>query len=143
VALAATPPEMAQTDTATSGAAPLVAAPGTPGPGAAQAGNASSGSGPGSTGNPDGDARLLAAIHARLLQAAGRCAPPAVKRFGARGETLVSFCLSATGGVTQLKVPRPSGTPVLDEAATGCVVPGAAPFPAEAAGRCFEVPVRF
>jgi len=36
-----------------------------------------------------------------------------------------------------------SGQSMLDEAARTCVVERAVPFPDQAAGRCFTVPVRF
>jgi TonB family protein len=100
------------------------------------------GAGPG-TGRTSDDAWLLAELHARLRQAAVRCAPAAVRRFGARGEVQLEFCLGPAGGVERVVVQRSSGVAVLDEAATTCVVPGAVPFPAAASGRCFTVPVQF
>jgi TonB family protein len=82
-------------------------------------------------------------VHQRLRDAAVQCSPAAARRFGGRGEVLLSFCLAATGAVDRVEVLRTSGLTVLDEAATGCVVPRGAPYPAAAAGRCFQVPVRF
>jgi TonB family protein len=117
--------------------------PAGPGPAAGSGGTRPAGpAGTGEAGGGDGDA-LLATLHARLSTAAARCAPPAARRYGTRGEVHLSFCLGPGGAVVQVEVLRSSGSAPLDQAATACVVPGAAPFPAEAAGRCFQVPVRF
>jgi outer membrane biosynthesis protein TonB len=81
-------------------------------------------------------------VHARLAGAARDCYPPAAKRFRQTGRVPLRFCVDAALAPVQLVV-TPSGLAVLDDAARGCVVPRAAPFPPEASGRCFEVAVDF
>ncbi len=79
----------------------------------------------------------------RLQAVAARCYPAAARRFRQTGEAEVRFCLDGAGALAESTVSRSSGSDLLDRAASGCVVPGAAPFGAEAHGRCFTVPVRF
>jgi protein TonB len=78
---------------------------------------------------------------ARLSAAALRCYPPEAVRFRLAGEAQLSFCLSAEGQASAVKLSRSSGSEVLDRAAAECVLPGALPLPG-AAG-CYELPVRF
>jgi protein TonB len=84
-----------------------------------------------------------ALVHAQLVRVAARCYPAAARRFRQAGEVLVHFCVDQAGAVASSEVHRSSQSPVLDGAATQCVVPQAAPFPPGAFGRCFDVPVRF
>ena len=79
----------------------------------------------------------------RLQQGAAHCYPAAARRFRQTGEASVHFCLDGAGAVRALTVATSSGSPLLDEAATGCVVPAAAPFGPVTFGRCFTLPVRF
>lgn len=95
---------------------------------------------------PAGEARevdLTALMHARLAAVADGCYPPAAKRFRQRGTVQLSFCADASGAASATRVVESSGAALLDAAARGCVLEKAAPFPAEAGGRCFTVPVRF
>jgi outer membrane biosynthesis protein TonB len=55
----------------------------------------------------------------------------------------ITFCADANGAATNTAITQSSGAPLLDSAATSCVLSAAAPFPAEAAGRCFSGAVRF
>jgi TonB family protein len=82
-------------------------------------------------------------MHARLAAMADRCYPPAARRFQQRGTVQLSFCTDATGATASRTVTQSSGAELLHAAAQGCVVDSAAPFPREAASRCFSVPVRF
>jgi TonB family protein len=82
-------------------------------------------------------------LHARLADAARRCYPPPARRFGLTGEARVDFCLNQSGGLASTTLSASTGHPMLDAAARECVVAGALPFPAEAAGGCYSVPVRF
>jgi periplasmic protein TonB len=84
-----------------------------------------------------------ALVHARLAAVADRCYPAAARRFQQRGTVQLGFCADANGAATNTAITQSSGAPLLDGAATSCVLSAAAPFPAEAAGRCFTVPVRF
>lgn len=86
---------------------------------------------------------LTALMHARLAAMADRCYPPAARRFQQRGTVQLSFCTDANGATASSTVTQSSGAELLDAAARGCVVDSAAPFPREAASRCFSVPVRF
>ena len=88
-------------------------------------------------------AAVLALVHERLAQGAKRCYPPAAQRFRQSGVVTVGFCATATGGVERIAVDATSGSALLDQAATSCVVPGANPLPLEAAGACFRLPIRF
>lgn len=54
----------------------------------------------------------------------------------------VSFCVEGTGAAAKVVVTS-SGAALLDEAARGCVMQRAEPFPAAAAGACFAVKVEF
>ncbi|MCU0699961.1 MAG: energy transducer TonB [Myxococcaceae bacterium] len=81
-------------------------------------------------------------MHARLAAAARDCYPAAARRFRQLGRVPVRFCVGANLAAERL-VLSPSGLALLDDAARECVVPRAAPFPAEAATRCFEVAVDF
>lgn len=86
---------------------------------------------------------VTALVHARLAAMADRCYPAAARRFQQRGTVQLSFCTDANGGAASTSVTQSSGAALLDAAARGCVVESAAPFPPEAASRCFSVPVRF
>lgn len=86
---------------------------------------------------------LVALVHGRLAAMAEGCYPAAARRFQQRGTVQLSFCLDANGGAASTSVTQSSGAELLDAAAQGCVVQKAAPFPLEAAARCFSVPVRF
>lgn len=86
---------------------------------------------------------LTALVHARLAAMADRCYPQAARRFSQRGTVELSFCLDAKGATASSEVTRSSGAELLDSAARGCVLEGAAPFAPEAASHCFTVPVRF
>lgn len=88
-------------------------------------------------------AELLALMHARLAAVADGCYPATARRFKQRGTVQLSFCADERGGAREIRVTESSGAELLDAAARTCVVERAAPFPAEAAGRCFTVPVRF
>ncbi|OCW56956.1 TonB family protein [Hoeflea olei] len=73
--------------------------------------------------------------------------PNEAKRRGVRGDVVVSFVVSANGGVSGIRIARSSGSPVLDGAAADAVR-RAAPFPQipSNAGRStwpFSVPLRF
>jgi protein TonB len=85
----------------------------------------------------------LAALHARLAASAQRCYPAAARRFGLTGVAVLDFCLDAAGALTSHQLARSSGQSLLDTAAVDCVLQGAQPFPAEAFGGCYSVPVRF
>lgn len=85
---------------------------------------------------------LTRLVHARLSAAARDCYPPAAKRFRQVGRVPLRFCVDARLDAERVVV-TPSGSSLLDEAAGDCVVRRAAPFPAEAMGRCFEVAVDF
>ena len=84
-----------------------------------------------------------ALVHARLAAMADRCYPAAARRYQQRGTVQLSFCTNAQGGASSSEVTQSSGAALLDAAARGCVVENAAPFPPEAASRCFTVPIRF
>ena len=86
---------------------------------------------------------VTALVHARLAAVADRCYPAAARRFQQRGTVQLTFCTDANGGAASASVTQSSGAALLDAAARGCVVDSAAPFPLEAASRCFSVPVRF
>lgn len=83
------------------------------------------------------------ALHARLAASAKRCYPAAARRFQLTGEAQVEFCLDDKGALSSTKLARSAGQGLLDDAARDCVVAGALPFPAEAFGGCYSVPVRF
>jgi TonB family protein len=85
----------------------------------------------------------VTALHQRLSESARRCYPAAARRFGLSGEATVAFCLDASGALTSTTLAGSSGQSLLDTAARECVIAGALPFPADAAGGCYSVPVRF
>lgn len=100
---------------------------------------------PSGAGNMDGAARAQhatdeALLVARLRESAVRCYPEAARRFRMRGAVTLDFCLTQ-GTQQQATVARSSGQPLLDRAATECVLPGALPV-AHVSG-CFTVPIRF
>ena len=96
------------------------------------------------SGGADQNAALDTSELSRRLQAGAlRCYPSAARRFAQTGEAQVRFCLGETGGLGEVTIASSSGSQLLDRAATGCVVPSAAPFGAQTFGRCFTVPVRF
>jgi TonB family protein len=82
-------------------------------------------------------------LHARLSASAEKCYPTAAKRFRQRGTVQLSFCADIRGQATHTVVKTSSGFELLDRAALDCVVANASPFPTEAAGHCFALPVRF
>ena len=88
-------------------------------------------------------ADLNALVHAQLARLAERCYPPAARRFRQEGVVGVRFCVDEVGAVKSSELVQSSSSPLLDGAATGCVVQQAAPFVAAAYGRCFAVPVHF
>jgi outer membrane biosynthesis protein TonB len=103
--------------------------------------------GPGTAGSPGARTAVdleavTRVVHARLAGAARDCYPPAARRFRQVGRVPLRFCVSDALAAEQVVV-TPSGAGLLDEAARECVVRRAAPFPAEAAARCFEVAVDF
>jgi hypothetical protein len=55
----------------------------------------------------------------------------------------LEFCLDSGGALLRGAVRGSSGSALLDEAATGCVLPGALPAGAEVGAGCFTLPVRF
>lgn len=87
-------------------------------------------------------ASLVAEVHGRLAAAARDCYPAQAKRFRQRGLVPLSFCVSNDGAAEQVSVTR-SGLALLDDAARGCVLGRAAPFPAASRGQCFAVEVEF
>ena len=89
-----------------------------------------------------GAANGNAELHARLAEAARGCYPRSAVRFGLRGEAQVAFCIGTDGVGRSVEVRRSSGEPRLD-AAIGCVVERASPFPAGARGQCFVFPLVF
>jgi TonB family protein len=90
-----------------------------------------------------GEGDIVAIVHARLAAVADGCYPAAARRFQQRGTVQLSFCTDAAGAAASTSVTQSSGAELLDAAARGCVIEAAAPFPPEAASRCFSVPVRF
>lgn len=86
---------------------------------------------------------VTALVHARLAAMADRCYPAAARRFQQRGIVQLSFCTDQNAATTSTAITQSSGADLLDAAARGCVLERAAPFPLEAASRCFSVPVRF
>ncbi len=89
----------------------------------------------------EGSPPAVTALHQRLAAAALRCYPDAARRFRARGEVVLSFCLDPAGNPREVARVASSGSVLLDRAATDCVLPGALPVPG-AAG-CYRVPVVF
>ena len=85
----------------------------------------------------------VTALHAALAESARRCYPAAAKRFHLTGEAQLAFCLDASGGLKSTTLASSTGQSVLDAAAKDCVIAGAMPLPARAAGGCYTVPVRF
>jgi protein TonB len=85
----------------------------------------------------------LTALHAALAESARRCYPAAARRYRLAGDATVDFGLDASGGLTSTKLARSTGQSLLDDAARECVVAGALPLPPQAAGACYQVPVRF
>lgn len=88
------------------------------------------------------DPSVAAEVHARLARAASDCYPAQARRFRQQGQVPVSFCVEGTGSAAKVVVTS-SGAALLDEAARGCVMQRAEPFPAAAAGACFAVKVEF
>jgi TonB family protein len=103
-------------------------------------GGASGNAGAGAGANESEVSKL---VRDRLVAAAQRCYPQAARRFGHRGVVGVSFCLDGAGSLARAEIVQPSGSVLLDAATRDCVIPGARPFPSEAGGKCFHVPVRF
>src|SRR5262249_27209600 len=75
------------------------------------------------------DAGWLAELHRRLNAAAQKCYPPRARRLRLRGEVSLLFALNAQGEASRVELARSSGSPILDEAATECVLRGALPAP--------------
>lgn len=88
------------------------------------------------------DPSVAAEVHARLARAASDCYPAQARRFRQQGQVPVSFCVEGAGSASKVVVTS-SGAALLDEAARGCVMQRAEPFPAAAAGSCFAVKVEF
>jgi TonB family protein len=84
-----------------------------------------------------------AALHSKLAASAQRCYPAAARRFSLTGEAQLEFCLDENGALGSHTLTHSSGQSLLDSAALDCVLQGAQPFPAEAFGGCYSVPVRF
>ncbi|MDQ3265329.1 MAG: energy transducer TonB [Myxococcota bacterium] len=59
-----------------------------------------------------------------------------------QGELRLEFCVDGRGEAIGVRVAGGSGVPLLDRAATECLIPRAFPVP-EVRGGCFQVPVRF
>lgn len=132
----------AELEPAASGQRPAGSTGGTAGASAGAGGVLASGAAAGEAPSASGGAASLSALLAsRLSEAAQRCYPAAAARFRLTGEVQLSFCLREDGQASSVRVARSSGAEVLDQAAAGCVLPGALPFPG-AAG-CYELPVRF
>lgn len=110
-------------------------------PAATEPGNANAGSGSTST-TDQVDPSIAAEVHARLARAANDCYPAQARRFRQQGQVPVSFCVEGSGAASKVVVTS-SGAALLDEAARGCVMQRAEPFPAAAAGSCFVVKVEF
>jgi TonB family protein len=87
--------------------------------------------------------RDLSRLSARLQAAAARCYPETARRFRQSGVATLEFCLDARGSLVRAAVQKSSGFAPLDEAATGCVLPGALPAGPEVGAGCFTLPVRF
>ncbi|MBL8954826.1 MAG: TonB family protein [Myxococcaceae bacterium] len=85
----------------------------------------------------------VTALHAQLAESARRCYPAAARRFRLTGDATIDFCLDAGGSLKSTSLARSSGHELLDAAARDCVIAGALPFPADASGGCFSVPIRF
>ncbi len=138
---AALPPPSAAREAGLAGGA--VAGRGGTGGGLGRGGEGGLGGGRGglgSSGSGPGRGLDVGSILERLRAAAERCAP----RARLRGETRtaqIRFCVGAAGQATSIELTRSSGSALLDEAALGCVVPGAQPYPAGAG--CLTVPLRF
>ncbi|MBE2253517.1 MAG: hypothetical protein IAE78_28575 [Myxococcus sp.] len=88
------------------------------------------------------DVELTRELHARLAAAATACYPAQARRFRQQGRVPLSFCVTAAAQAERVVV-TPSGLAALDEAARSCVVERAAPFPARARARCFNVLIDF
>lgn len=105
-------------------------------PGRGGLGGGASGSRRGRGGSPYGP--LLRHLQARTVG----CYPRSAERRGVEGTTELSFCVGDAGQVSSILVRKSSGSRVLDEAATDCVLRGAAPLPAPP-GCISSLPIRF
>jgi TonB family protein len=85
----------------------------------------------------------LSPLVRKLQAAAARCYPEGARRFRQSGVATVEFCLDAQGALLRSHVLGSSGSALLDDAATQCVVPGALPAGAAIGQGCFTLPVRF
>lgn len=112
------------------------------GPGDAAAAR-SEGIGAAHPGAPTAPPDAASAVHALLAAAARGCAPSLPRSLRQAGTVEVAFCVDQHGRAAGLRVLRSSGSPLLDAAASTCVLPRAEPFPPIALGGCFSVPVRF
>jgi protein TonB len=122
---------------ASAGAGPTTGGPSHRPGGSGEPGGAGSGEGPGEgASGPD-----LRGLSEALRRAAVRCYPAPARRFRLTGSARVSFCVGEGGGHEGLKLLQTSGHPLLDQAAVGCVVPGAVPLPADPG--CFELAIDF
>lgn len=83
------------------------------------------------------------ALSEQLKRAARKCYPAEARRFRERGVALLRFCVGSASRLDNVQLASSSGSPSLDRAARECVVASAAPYPSEAVGRCFTLPVRF
>ncbi|WP_373047370.1 energy transducer TonB [Vulgatibacter sp.] len=123
-------------DEGTGTAAAFAARGGGEGSGAGRGGGTGAGTGKGA-GPAAGDASLLE----RLRWQTERCYPRAARRRRTEGTVDVRFCVDATGAPDLVTVERSSGSRLLDDAATRCVIAGSAPYPAR--DRCVQVAIDF
>ncbi len=111
---------------------------GSEGASAAVGGAGKEGAGSGAAGG--GDA-ALAEISRKLAESAARCYPRQARRLRAEGTARIRFCIDERGEPKEAQVVESSGIALLDEAALGCVLSGAAPLPR--VPDCLAVPVNF
>jgi protein TonB len=100
-----------------------------------------SGAGPGSGSGSEAGLDAAGGLRARLAWQTDRCYPRAARRRGTEGTVELHFCLDGAGHPERIEVLSSSGSALLDEAATECVVRASAPF--DAAHLCITVPVVF
>lgn len=108
------------------------------GRGSSEAAGSASAVGSGESAEPS--AAWLETLHRRLAASARACYPAAARRFRLRGSTPVRFCLDGKGGAGEVALAGSTGSPLLDRAATDCVVPGALPLRGTG---CYTVTVEF
>lgn len=101
------------------------------------AGSGATATGPGRRGIAGGGDGL----RARLAWRTAACYPRAARRRRAEGSVEVRFCTDAAGDPRETRILASSGSALLDEAATECVIRGSAPFPVRET--CVTVPIEF